>query len=318
MMLCRQWVTRQLKKWSDIRFPADGLPPEVALMVNGRSWSTDAAFEMVRPALFQQDIERAMLEVVIRAALRQELDKQQASLTDEEFRKDFEEYRKDYDNTPFTTEVIAVHFKGYPSLEAYRQRWRLIRAFEKMIAKDINDENLQAHADKYKRFFSDGTANVDTIQFFAKDAKSGAWVPNGFEGARKRATEAYEAIQGGASFDDIHGQRGEYFSTDNEKGRLGAKSLNQIRQSLRENEFSDLLLGYSIGTDAFYDAPIGKVIGPLRGTEGYYLIRVNARTPAHTAVVVTDARTRELVKQDYVSHRFLAWANDVVAKATIR
>src|SRR5690606_5275199 len=71
MMLCRQWVTKQLKKWCDIRYPSDGLPVDVALSVNGREWKTAEAFETVRPGLYQQDVEQATLEVVVREALRQ-------------------------------------------------------------------------------------------------------------------------------------------------------------------------------------------------------------------------------------------------------
>ena len=47
-------------------------------------------------------------------------------------------------------------------------------------------------------------------------------------------------------------------------------------------------------------------------------VRVNSRTPARSAVSVADERTRELVRQDYVNHRFLAWANEVLASAQIQ
>lgn len=317
MMLCRQWVTKQLKKWSDIRYPADGLPPETALLVNGVEWKTADAFEMVRPGLFQQDIERALTEVIVREALRQELAKASAHLSDEEFRKEFDEYRQEYDNTPFTTEVIAVNFKGYPSLEAFRQRWRLMRSFERMIAKDINDDNLQAHAEKYRAFFGEGSVSVDAIQFFARDLKSGAWIPDGMAKAKERAESAMAAIAGGAGFDDLQAQRGEYYATDTDKGKFSAKPYNQIRQLMRENEFSDLLTGTSVGHYAFYEAPVGKVVGPISGPDAWWIIRVNSRAPSRSVPVVGDPRTRELVKQDYVAYRFLQWSNEVMAKAQI-
>jgi len=317
MMLCRQWVTKQLKKWSDIRYPSDGLPPEVALTVNGQEWPTAEAFETVRVGLFQQDVERAILEVTVREALRQALVAAGSYLSDEEFRKEYDEYRLEYDNTPFTTEVIAVNFKGYPSLEAFRQRWRLIRSFEKMIAKDINDDNLQAHAERFKSFFGEGSVSVDGIQFYARDLKTGAWLPDGMVKARERAVAAFDAIKDGAKFDDIQAQRGEYYTTDQDKGRFNAKPYNQLRQLMRENEFTDLLIGFSAANYAYYDAPVGKVIGPLPGPDAYWVIRVNSRTPSRAAPSVSDTRTRELVKQDYTAWRFLQWANEVVAKAKV-
>ena len=317
MMLCKQWVTKQLKKWSDIRFPSDGLPADVALTVNGTPWSTTEAFATVRSGLFQQDIERALLEVTVREVLRQALANAGSYLSDEEFRKEFDEYRQEYDNTPFTTEVIAVNFKGYPSLEAFRQRWRLMRSFERLIAKDINDDNLQAHAEKFKSFFGEGSVSVDAIQFFARDLKTGAWLPDGMTKAREKAYAAFEQIKGGAKFDEVHASKGEYYSNDNDKGRFNAKPYNQLRQLMRENEFTDLLSGVSVGHYAYYEAPVGKVVAPLAGPDAYWIIRVNARTPSRAAPSVSEARTRELVKQDYIAYRFLQWANEQVGKAKI-
>ncbi|MCC6672477.1 MAG: hypothetical protein IT458_15540 [Planctomycetes bacterium] len=317
MQLCRQWVQKQLKKWSDIRYPSDGLPPEICLHVNGAVWKTNEAFEEIRPALYPQDIERAMTEVIVREAVRQDLERQGAFLNDEQFRKEFDEFRKPYDDTPFNVEVIAVAFKGYPSLEAYRQRWRLLKSYENLIAKEINDDNLGAHGETFARFFGDGATSVDVIPFMAKDVKTDAWVPFGMQEARKRAQDAFDAIANGASFDQILEQRGEFFANDQEKGRLSGKAMNQLRQSLRENEFTDLLMGYSLGTYLFFDAEVGKVMGPLRGAMGYYVARVNARTPAKGPVQVSDSRTRELVKQDYVTYRFLKYANEVMGRATI-
>ena len=58
--------------------------------------------------------------------------------------------------------------------------------------------------------------------------------------------------------------------------------------------------------------------GPLRAPSGYYIARVNSRSPARGQAQIADARTRELVRQDFVSYRFLNWANDVLAKAEIK
>lgn len=317
MQLCRQWVQKQLEKWSDIQFPSDGLAPEIVLKVNERTWATAAAFDQIRPALYVQDIEKAIGEVMVREVLKQELEKSGAYLSDEAFRKEFDTFRQEYDNTPFNTEVIAVAFKGYPSLEAYRQRWRLIKSYENLIAKDINDDNLKAHAEKYARFFADGNTSLDVIQVLGKDIKTSGWVPDGMERAKARAQAIFDEIKKGAPFDRTLESKGEFYQTDTEKGRLGSKSLNQLRQSLRESEFTDLLQGYSVGNYLFYEAEVGKVVGPLRGPEGYYIARVTARNPARSTPSIAEPRTRELVKQDYVTTRFLAWANEAMAKAKI-
>ena len=106
-------------------------------------------------------------------------------------------------------------FKGYPTLEAFRARWRLIKSFEHMIASSVNDDTLQAHADRHQRFFADGSVNVDVITFMGKDPRSGAWVADGMAKARERAAKALAEIgAAGKTFDQVLEARGEYYQLD--------------------------------------------------------------------------------------------------------
>jgi hypothetical protein len=317
--MIRKMLVGQLKKWSDIKYPVDGLPSSVVLDVNGRRWDTAEAFEQVKQGLFVQDMERAISELVIREALKQELVAKGSYLSDEEFRKEFKAYRKQFDDTLFNTEMIARAFKGYPTLEAFRARWRLIKSYENMIAKDVNDDVLQKHADKHKRFFADGSVSVDVIPFMGKSHKSGAWQPNGMNKARERAARCVARIKSGEkTFDQALDAWGEYYPLDKEKGRLGNKSLNELRRSIRESEYSEVLTGFSLGYFLYYDAKPGEVIGPVMGTDAWYIVRVNAQGPARQEVSVKEERTRDLVKQDFLTHKFLQWSKEVVAKAEIK
>ena len=259
-----------------------------------------------------------MKEVVILEALRQELVAKGAYLSDDDFRKAFDEYQKPYEGSPFTVEVIAVNFRGFPSLEAFRARWRLIRSFQNLIADEMTDEALQAHAEEYARFFAEGQVVVDMIPFLARDLQTAGWLPNGLEEAEKRAMAVMKRLEAGESFDELLTSEGEFFSNDKERGRLGSKTLNQLRQSMRENEFLDLLRGFSLGDYLFYEAPVGKVVGPLEGPDGYFLARVSNRLPARQKPNISQPRTRELVEQDFVNRRFLEWANEVMARTEIR
>jgi hypothetical protein len=317
--MIRKMLVTQLKKWSDIKFPADGLPGDVVLEVNGRRWLTSDAFAQVKEGLFVQDMETAVSELVCREALKQELTKANSYLSDKDFREQFAEYRKQFDSTLFNTEMIARAFKGYPTLEAFRSRWRLMKSYEDMIAKEINDDSLQAYAEKHKRFFADGNVNVDVIAFLGRDVRSGAWQPNGMAKALKRAEKSLAGIKGGtSSFDKTLEASGEYYTQDKERGRLGSKSYNELRRSLRESEYTDLLKGFSLGYFIFYEGAVGKVLGPIQGAEAWYLVRINGRTPAKKPVSVKEARTRDLVKQDYVAYRFLEWSKKVLETTKLK
>ena len=316
--MMRQFVQKGLRNWSDIKYGSNGLPSDTVISVNNIEWKTEEAFEFVKQGMFLQDLERAMQEVVAREALKQALVKAGAYVSDEEFQSRYEEYRKPYDSTPFTVEVIATRFKGYPCLEAFRARWRLITSYGDMIKNEINDENLQAHADKFAAFFADGNVSIEVIPFQARDPQTGAWVPDGMQKARERCDAVFTALEKKElTFDEALSKKGEFFANDEKKGRFGFMPLNQVKQQLRESEFTQMLDGFSITNFLFYDAEVGKTIGPIQGPDGWFIARVNSRTPPKRKIDVKQERERELVREDYLNYRFMVWAGEVLAKAKV-
>lgn len=318
LTMLRQMVQKGLRNWSEIKYASNGLPPDVVLSVNGLEWRTEDAFEFVRKGLYVQDLERAMQEVVVREALRQELQEKGAYVGDEDFQKRYEAYRTPYDTTPFTVEVIATKFKGYPCLEAFRARWRLITSYGDMIKAELTDENLQAHADKHAAFFGDGNVNIDLIPFLGRDPQTFAWQPDGMQQAKVRCEAVFAALEKKEiTFDEALTKKGEFVANDDKRGHLGFLPLNQVKQQLRENEFSQLLDGFSAAQHLFFDAEVGKTIGPIQGADSWFIARVNSRTPAKKRMDVKVERDRDLVREDYISYRFMAWANEVLARTKI-
>ncbi len=314
--MMRQFVQKGLRSWSDIRYASHGLPADTVLKVNDLEWKTADAFDFIKKGLFVQDIERAMHEVVVREALRQELAGKNSFISDEEFLRRYEEYRQPYDTTPFTVEVIATRFKGYPCLEAFRARWRLISSYGDLIKDDVNDENLQAHANKRSAFFADGQIDCNLIPFQARNPKTGAWEPDGMTAAKARCEAVFAEMDAKKmTFDEALDKHLEFFSNDDKKGRLGMLPLNQLKQQLRESEFTQLLDGFSLAEFLFFDAEVGKTIGPVQGPDGWFIVRVNSRTPARRQIDVKVQRERDLVKEDYITCRFFTWASEVIGKA---
>lgn len=314
--MMRQFVQKGLRSWSDVRYASHGLPAETVLRVNDLEWSTEDAFDFVKKGLFVHDLERAMQEVAVREALRQELIAKGVYISDEEFATRYDAYREPYDSTPFTVEVIATRFKGYPCLEAFRARWRLISSFADLIKDEINDENMQAHANKRAAFFADGQCDVSIIPFQGRDKITGAWTPGGMEAAKKRCEAAFAKMEAGElTFDQAIESHTEFFANDEKRGLLGMLPLNQLRQQCRENEFTQLLDGFAISDHLFFDAEVGKTIGPVASPEAWLICRVNSRTPPRRQINVKVERERELVREDFITSRFLEWAATVIAKS---
>ncbi len=319
LVLMRQFVNKQLRSWSEIRYGSQGLDSEFVIEVNGETWKTEDAFESVKSGLYLKDFENAVQEIVIREALRQELEKNDSYISDETFEERFNAYREPFDATPFNTEVIAMQFKGYPSMEAFRTRWRLISSFTDLIADRTNKETLAKHAEDHAQFLRGGSVGLDVIPFLAKDARTGVWIADGMSKAEERATAAFQSIESGEkTFEEVLAERGEFFANDEDKGRLGLKPLNQIRQYLRETEFTDLIKGYAISRQAFFNYPIGKVVGPLRGVDSCYLVRVNVKTPPRKALNLDKKEDYDLIKEDFIATEFLKWSNEVLKNTTVK
>lgn len=316
--MMRQFVQKGLRSWSDIRYASHGLPAHVVLRVNDLEWTTVEAFEFIKKGLFVQELERAMQEVVVREALRQELVSKGAYINDEEFLRRYDEYRQPYDSTPFTVEMIATRFKGYPCLEAFRARWRLITSYGDLIKDEVNDENMQAHADKRAAFFADGQVDVNLIPFQARNPKTGAWEPDGMTQAKARCETAFARLEKKEmTFDQMLDKHAEFFSNDEKRGRLGLLPLNQLKQQIRESEFTQLLDGFSLAEFLFFEAETGKTIGPIQGADSWFIARVNVRTPARRKVDVKSEKDRELVREEFITTRFFQWAGEVMAKAKV-
>ena len=117
------------------------------------------------------------------------------------------------------------------------------------------------------------------------------------------------------SFDDALTKQGEFFVNDEKRGRLGFLPLNQLKQQLRESEYTQLLDGFSVSNYLFFEADVGKTHGPIAGPDGWFIARINSRTPPRRKVDVKNEKERELVTEDYINYRFFQWANEVIGRA---
>ncbi len=136
--------------------------------------------------------------------------------------------------------------------------------------------------------------------------------------AKARCEAVFKALEEKKmTFDEALKEKGEFVVNDEKRGHLGFLPLNQVKQQLRENEFSQLLDGFSVANYLFFDAPVGKTVGPIQGADSWFIARVNSRTPAKKRMDVKTERDRDLVKEDYLNERFMAWANEVIARAKV-
>ncbi len=122
-MLVRRMITGALEEASDVRTGVDGLAPEVAMQVNGQDILTADVFTEIAPTVDAQELEHAQKWLMKVELAAEVMDQMGYWMSDEEFATAYAEEDAKY-SPPFTLEVIARNFKGFPSMEAYRTYFR--------------------------------------------------------------------------------------------------------------------------------------------------------------------------------------------------
>jgi len=297
--LLRGMIYKGLVAKAQVLYPDDRLPAHVVLVVNAREWTGAEAFEQVAVATSPHELELAVRELVVREALRQELINAGAYLDDREFDTAFQAHAGAFVG-PFNLEIIAKGFKGYPTLEAYRQRWRLLRSYEALIHEEITDEALAAHAKTYRTRLRNESLHVEFLPF--RD-------PASAETAKRRLAD-------GADWAALRDELDTFPAGDDRLGSPQSNNFAALRARLEESEFTDLVLGSSLANTLLEAREVGAIVGPVAGYRGYYLARHIQRVaqPADGRPIATDDKIRE----DYVWHRFTGWARDVLRRTTIR
>ncbi|MBL8898948.1 MAG: hypothetical protein JNM84_15010 [Planctomycetes bacterium] len=328
--IMRQWVVKSLVDTSEVKTPIDGIAPEACLQVNERIIRTDEVLPMIEPFIKSYERVQTMKWVGMVEALTAALQAQGKYLTQEQYLAAWKEKYGQYENTPFSPEVIALAFKKFPSMDVYRTYFRLQESYRQIIAGEFDDAHLQAHAEYAKDFLGDGKVDAEVIlvsawNFYA-NAPAG---PDAFEKARVRADECWRRVQAGEDFEKLLDEYSGFIdppkqqnpqappAPEPKKGRFGPQGKNPLKNFLGETEFNSFLNGYSVGDVIFHELEKSEVAGPMLGPYGYYIVKVMGRQPGFKALEISDPSKKELVSQDYLNKRFLDWSNEVLEKTPI-
>ena len=325
--LMRQLVIGALNKSADVKTFKDGIPAEVAMEVNGKKILTDDIWKAMRWKVTEEDVRDAKLWYQRITTLRQALEKEGAYLSDEEFEAAYHEHTDPYKDSPFNIEAVAVSFKKFPSPEHYKVHFRLQESYRRMIEEEITEEALKAHiAERAGNLLGLAKVDVEVILLSAYDFQLNAFKEGGWERARERAVAAIQDLAGGKPWDEVIEEYSEFYEPplgvstrdraaqfSKNKGRFGQKNRNELLQQLGESDWSLFLHGTSLTDAIFFDAEVGVPTQPLKGPHGYYIALVKGRTAPVSTITAAEDGHKTLVEQDYLTARFNAYSQQVLA-----
>ena len=330
--LMRQMVIQSLMTSAEVQTPSDGLPPGVAQRVNGQDTLVAEVWPEARSLVHPEDVRRMRLYLARMAAVQQDLFAKDAWLGDEEFQALFDEEEKVGEGSPFNLPMIVLVMKRYPDMDAYKAILRAERSYEKMIASELTEENLQGWLPRASRLLGLGEVQTEIILLSTFDFARNRWKDDVWDEAKDRATAVVDALVAseGADWDGLLDANSDFFDPPQaaqpqggappelkNRGRFGSIHRNRLMQMLGESEYSAFVDGSSISDLVYYDQNVGGIDGPFLGIYGYYITRVDGRTASTKPILLNDPNMRKMVVEDYVMQHFIGYAARVLDEAEV-
>jgi hypothetical protein len=113
------------------------------------------------------------------------------------------------------------------------------------------------------------------------------------------------------------GKRGSDVAMKN-RGRFNLRYRNDLQGFVGETPFSHWVTGASITDYVFSDQAENTVAGPFRGPQGYYITRVQRRTPPTRPLNLGDPKHVDLLRDDYVRTSFITYAEEARKAAEVK
>lgn len=333
-LVMRGPVLRWLIKTVPITEPFQGLPEGTALRVGSHSMSTDELLALCSMTVGPVELQRAKDWVDLTWKVQDELAKRKVLLSVPEAMDLMAAEMKEYEGSILTYEQVALQFLGFPTMDLYRTWFRLRQSLRKSLPDPYPVDMMQQELAGHASFLTGSQVDADIILLSARDTQTGLYPRTGdpFGAAAARAEQAKQKLAAGAEWDAVLSEFSDFPDSypntvagvpQPHRGRLGPLELNVLREFLGENEYLEFVTGSDLSSQIFFEAERGAVYGPVRGSIGYILFRVNDRVPGQREIFLQEVdgkateevvvRHRYLVGDDLLSERFRMFVNEVMA-----
>jgi hypothetical protein len=330
--LLAKFVTKYLGEISRIELPADGLPPEIALRVNGHDVRVDGVWNSIRDSVGSEDVRQAKLWFRNLLVAEKAFREAGVWVDDATAAVEYDKYVEIYRDSLFPIEFLARTVKKFPSLSDYRRYLRLYEAYRRLSNDQLTDENLIEHSKRRANALV-GLSPIDAevILVSAYDFAQGRWKEDGWRQAELRVAEVAKTLMNGGSWGELLDKHSEFYDppmpanapapdpqTLKNKGRFMKVHRTGLIQKMEESEYLIFLSGTSLTDHMYFDMKVGETVGPVRGPYGYYILRLLSRGPQVKKLFVTQPDDRELLVNDYLTVHLATWVQDQVAKAKVQ
>ena len=243
-----------------------------------------------------------------------------------------------YQRLTFDRIMLAVNGEGFPSTEAWAEHKRLMDSYGVRIAEDLDDAaKLRTILERTNQITGIGKVDVEMLLCSAFDWTKFEWMDDGWAAAEAKANDLKARLEAGEDWGELLDRHSDFWDPPQPemsaqkplfgfkfKGRWGPLTRNNLLQKTEESRYTMFLYGDAVSDYAFYDLPQTAADGgpfyggPLRGPHGYYLMKLNRRTPASRPLNLSEPRHYTLLQEYYLRHRFTQLSRELMAAADIK
>ena len=325
-----QSVRAGLIRQTGVKFFFDeDLPPDALVRVGDHLVKTDEIWPLVRPTLSDADVDLIVRELLMLRGMRAALEASDRWLDHEAFAPVWKAENDEYAGTFIPLDKMIM-FRGYSSLDRYREHFRYRQAYYLWRKSTLTDQEVLEHYQGGGRlYFERGAVVADLAYAPLKDKPFNA---ASLEACR---AELAEAIAGAKTADTGDTPRTETpgwwqdvvgrFPPPPARDAIDPHALqrNQLRMAMTEDELSIFLAGYSLADDAFYHGQPGQVYGPFTmqcrrhawGAEsnaGAWALYVRDFSRRQT-LQPFEGDTKTLAYEDFLDLNYFHWSSECLA-----
>jgi len=305
------------------------LPPDVLLRVGDTMVKSSEIWPLVRPTLTDADVDLIVRELLMLDGMHAALEASGRWLDNAQFAPEWKAENDRFAGT-FIPLKNMIMFRGYSSLDRYREHFRYRQAYYLWRRSTLTDTEVLAHYQGGGRlFFERGAVVVDL-----------AYAPLGnqpftAENFEKCRSELAQAIDAAKTADDGQTPAGQTpgwwqdvmqrFPPPPARQGLDAHAMqrSQLRMTMTEDELSIFLDGYSLADDAFYHGHPGQVFGPFpmecrrhawgaESNAGAWAVYVRDYSRRQT-LPPFDGDNKDLATEDYLDLNYFYWSSECLA-----
>jgi len=198
MALLRDFVMNALWGLAQIQTATHGIPPELAMVIDGGDWRVEIAtqdvFDEMRNYFSAQDVAEAKHFLALMEATRQRMAKEGLLMADSDFQTMVAEISAQMQNSMFSMQFLALQGHGFPSEEAYNAHLRLVESLRRAWVDKLQlDEagqmqpEMAAHMPIANAIMGLAKAEIEVLFVSAFDFPNYRWKENGWAWAKDRA-----------------------------------------------------------------------------------------------------------------------------------